>query len=127
MIWFLVSFLLAGVLSLPGDLPLQRSTAEPRRRAAEVVSDLERSIRIERAFDALDDLRTASAGKLEEHAIRFGDALARPATTKEELQALRADLDRALRAAWAQQVSVRARLRAEVSAEEWSRIFPAPR
>ncbi|MBL8896968.1 MAG: hypothetical protein JNM84_05050 [Planctomycetes bacterium] len=127
MIWFLVSFLLVGVLSVPGDLPLQRSTAEPRRRAAEVVTDLERSIRLERAFDELDALRSASAGELERHAILFGDALARPATTKQELQALRGDLDRALRAAWTKQIEVRARLRAAVSAEEWQRIFPAPR
>ncbi|MBK9387910.1 MAG: hypothetical protein IPN34_24090 [Planctomycetes bacterium] len=127
MIWFLVSFFLAGVLSVPGDLPLQRSTAEPRRRAAELVTELERAIRLERAFDALDELRSASAGELERHAILFGDALARSTTTKQELLALRDELDRALRAAWGQQLAVRARLRAELTPEEWQQIFPAPR
>jgi hypothetical protein len=126
-IWFLVSFFLAGILSVPGDLPLQRSTEEPRRRAAEVVTDLERSIRLERLFDEFDALRSASAGELERHALLFGDALERSSTTKAELQALRAELDRGLRAAWAKQLAVRSRLRAELSAEEWRQIFLAPR
>lgn len=126
MIWFLVSFFLAGVLALPGDLALQRPTELSRRRAAEVVTELSRSIRIERAFDELDRLHGEAAGEMEAHAIRIGDALADPATPKSRLQELRAELDQAQRSAFAKQLAVRTRLRAELSAEEWRRIFPAP-
>lgn len=127
MIWFLVSFFLVGIVSLPGDVVLQPTTTEPRARVAAVVQDLGRTIRLERAFDSMDRLRTEGSAELEAFAIRFGDTLARTGSSLSDLESLRDELDQALRTAWDQQLAARAALRAEVSADEWRAIFPAPK
>lgn len=126
MIWFIVSFCLIGVLSVPGDVVTQASTQAPRERAAALIADLGRTIRIERAFDQIDRLRRESAAELESYAIRFGDALVREEVTLRDLEALHDEFDQKLRAAWERQLAARSALRTEVVAREWRAIFPPP-